>query len=366
MKVIVNENEIGILYKNGVFKCLLFPGKHRTWSALGEKILKYETYGRLDCTELNIHILRKDTKFLSLVAIIDVPDDKLALHFIDGRIANVLKPGSYVFWNLFEKNTFEIIDVSEPDTAAKLPTSYIKYMPYNYITQQDVDDGEIGLLFYNGVYQRTLGAGTYYFWNHTTNVTVQKVDIRIKHLDISGQEILTADKVNLRVNFVCSYQVIDPINVTTKLKDYKTQLHVMVQLIMREFVGKYRFDELLRQKDSIGGYVLEKLKERENGFFVRFTDAGIKDIILPGEIRDIMNTVLVAEKSAQASVITRREETAATKSLLETAKLMDENTTLYKLKELEYLERICTTVGNLSVDSGGGIIANLRELLAVR
>jgi len=239
-------------------------------------------------------------------------------------------------------------------------------MPYNYITRQDVDDGEIGLLFYNNVYQRTIGAGTYYFWNHTVKVTVQKVDIRIKHLDISGQEILTADKVNLRVNFVCSYQVIDPISVTTKLKDYKTQLHVMLQLIMREFVGKYRFDELLRQKDSIGGYVLEKLKERESEFFVKFMDAGIKDIILPGEIRDIMNTVLVAEKTAQASVITRREETAATKSLLETAKLMDENATLYKLKELEYLERICNTVGNLSVDSGGGIIANLRELLAVR
>jgi regulator of protease activity HflC (stomatin/prohibitin superfamily) len=229
-----------------------------------------------------------------------------------------------------------------------------------------VDNGEIGLLFYNGVYQHILGAGTYYFWNHNTKVTVQKVDTRIKHLDISGQEILTADKVNLRVNFVCSYQVIDPINVTTKLKDYKTQLHVMVQLIIREFVGKYRFDELLRQKDSIGGYVLEKLKERESEFFVRFTDAGIKDIILPGEIRDIMNTVLVAEKSAQASVITRREETAATKSLLETAKLMDENTTLYKLKELEYLERICKTIGNISVDSGSGIISNLRELLAVR
>jgi regulator of protease activity HflC (stomatin/prohibitin superfamily) len=278
----------------------------------------------------------------------------------------VLQPGTHAFWNIYEKNTFEIIDVTEPDSTVGLPASYMKYMPYNYITRHDVDDGEIGLLFYNGVYQRTINAGTYYFWNHDTKVTVQKVDIRVKHLEISGQEILTSDKVSLRVNFVCSYQIVDPINVIMKLKDYKTQLYVMVQLILREFTGKYRFDELLRQKDSIGGFALEKLKERENEFFVKFTDAGIKDIILPGEVRDIMNTVLVAEKSAQASVITRREETAATKSLLETAKLMDENATLYKLKELEYLERICNSVGSLSVDSGGGIIANLRGLLAVR
>jgi hypothetical protein len=79
-----------------------------------------------------------------------------------------------------------------------------------------------------------------------------------------------------------------------------------------------------------------------------------------------MNTVLVAEKAAQASVITRREETAATKSLLDTAKLMDENATLFKLKELEYLERICDKVGSISVDSGNGILNSLRELVSSR
>jgi hypothetical protein len=53
----------------------------------------------------------------------------------------------------------------------------------------------------------------------------------------------------------------------------------------------------------------------------------------------------------------------ATKSLLDTAKLMDENATLYKPKELEYLERICDKIGSISVDAGGGILRNLRELV---
>ena len=185
-------------------------------------------------------------------------------------------------------------------------------------------------------------------------------------MEILGQEILTADKVSLRVNFVCSYRIVDPLAIQTTLTNYNAQLHVLVQLVVREFTGKYRFDELLKQKDSIGGFVLERLQERQGEFFVEFFDAGIKDVILPGEIRDIMNTVLVAEKSAQASVITRREETAATRSLLETAKLMDENPTLYKLKELEYLERICQQVGNISVDSGSGIISSLRDLVAAK
>ena len=133
----------------------------------------------------------------------------------------------------------------------------------------------------------------------------------MQQLDITGQEILTADKVNLRINFVCAYQVVDPVSAVTKLKDYKEQLYVMTQLVLREFAGKYRFDELLRQKDSIGGFVLERLKEREGEFYVTFKDAGVKDIVLPGDIKDIMNTVLIAEKKAQASVITRREETSS-------------------------------------------------------
>jgi regulator of protease activity HflC (stomatin/prohibitin superfamily) len=91
----------------------------------------------------------------------------------------------------------------------------------------------------------------------------------------------------------------------------------------------------------------------------------LKDIILPGEIRDIMNTVLVAEKKAQANVIARREEVASTRSLLNTAKLMEENATLYKLKELEYLERICEKVGNISVGSGD-LLGELREILSAK
>ena len=87
---------------------------------------------------------------------------------------------------------------------------------------------------------------------------------------------------------------------------------------------------------------------------------------MPGEIKDIMNSVLVAEKTAQANVISRREEVASTRSLLNTAKLMDENKTLYKLKELEYLERICDRVGEISVNGNAGLVEQLGQLLGAR
>lgn len=119
-------------------------------------------------------------------------------------------------------------------------------------------------------------------------------------------------------------------------------------------------------KETISQEIFEKLKENEKTFYVEFIAAGIKDIILPGEIKDIMNSVLVAEKTAQANVISRREEVASTRSLLNTAKLMDENKTLYKLKELEYLERICDRVGEISVNGNSGLVEQLGQLMGAR
>ncbi len=366
MKLIIRDGERAFLYRNGVFVRMLTPGRRTVWSLFGQTAVKISARGRLDFPGMNLPVLRRDASVEKALAVVEVPDDKLAVHFVDGRIVQALKPGTYAFWDILEKNTFELVDTSDPESAGRLPVRYMAYMPAQYYARLEVAEGETGLLYYNGVFQRTLPAGQYFYWNYNTKVTALTVDTRLQQLDISGQEILTADKVSLRINFVCAFRVTDPVGIVGKLKDYKAQIYVLTQLILREFAGKYRFDDLLRQKDSIGGFVLEKLREREKEFYVAFSDAGVKDVILPGEIREIMNTVLVAEKSTQASVITRREETAATKSLLDTAKLMDENATLFKLKELEYLERICDKIGSISVDGGGGILKSLRELVGAR
>ena len=97
--------------------------------------------------------------------------------------------------------------------------------------------------------------------------------------------------------------------------------------------------------------VFAALKEKEEEFFVEFSDAGVRDVILPGEIREIMNTVLIAEKQAQANVIKRRDEYASVRAMMNTAKIIDSNPTVYKLKQLEYLENICAGAENLNIGS---------------
>ena len=169
--------------------------------------------------------------------------------------------------------------------------------------------------------------------------------------------------MTIRVNFVCHYKITDYVKVLTEIDDYKEQMHVAIQLALREYVAKYRMDELLENKQEVSDFVFQKLKEKEEMFYVDILDAGIKDLILPGDVRDIMNTVLLAEKRAQANVITRREEVASTRSLLNTAKLMEENKILYQLKKLEYLERICENVGNIQVNGGQDLLTQLTTAL---
>lgn len=232
-----------------------------------------------------------------------------------------------------------------------------------YYTKVEVAEYQKARLYFNMKLVRILEAGTYYFWKNDIKVDVGLVDTRLTQLDIAGQEILTQDKVSLRINFVCNYKVTDFVKIVTEIDNFEEQLHVAAQLALRDYVGKYRLDEILEQKEQISAYVFEQLKAKEKDLYITVYSADVKDIILPGEIRDIMNTVLVAEKKAQANVITRREEVSSTRSLLNTAKLMEENPTLYKLKELEYVERICENVGSINLNGNGDILTQLAGIL---
>ena len=132
-----------------------------------------------------------------------------------------------------------------------------------------------------------------------------------------------------------------------------------LQLALREAVGSRTLDELLTDKGVIDREVAaSSVKLEASGLAVR--SVGVKDVILPGEMKTILNQVVEAEKVAQANLIRRREETAATRSLLNTARLMEENPTLLRLKELETLEKVTEKVGSLTVYNGlEGVLKNM-------
>ena len=360
-KVIINENQRGLLFKNGKYVKLLEAGKYFSYGGKEIEVLNLDQ--PIVSYKCALDTVLSDKTIASNVSVIDVADQELAIHFVNGKFASVLRHGKYAFWSQIDKHEYKVIDVSTPEVSADIPEYLFTKIPTVYYTKVEVSEYQKARLYFNQKFIRILDAGTYYFWKNGVKVDVGYVDTRLAQMDITGQEILTLDKVSLRINFVCNYRVTDYVKILTEIDDFEEQMHVAAQLALREYVERYKLDEILENKSQMSEFVLAKLKEKEKKLFVEITDAGVKDIILPGEIREIMNTVLVAEKRAQANVITRREEVASTRSLLNTAKLMDENQTLYKLKELEYVERICENVGNINLNGNTDVLSQLTGIL---
>ena len=360
-KIIINENQRGFLFKNGKYVKMLTAGKYH---ACGGKEIEVVDLDRpIVSAKCALDTLLNDKAVASAVSVVEVSDRQLALHFVNGKFASALCRGKYAFWSQIDKHEYKFVDISTPEAAADVPEYIFSEIPAAYYTKIEVLEYQKARLYFNQRFVKILDAGTYYFWENGVKIDVSFVDVRLTQMNVTGQEILTRDKVSLRINFVCNYRVTDYVKILTEIDDFAEQMHVAAQLALREYAGRYKLDEILENKAQMSEFVFEKLKAKEKELFVEITDAGVKDIILPGEIREIMNTVLIAEKRAQANVITRREEVASTRSLLNTAKLMDENETLYKLKEFEYIERICENVGNINLNGNGDVLTQLRGIL---
>ena len=169
---------------------------------------------------------------------------------------------------------------------------------------------------------------------------------------MSGQEILTKDKVSLRLNLSAAYLVEDPLVALGKLVDFSDYLYRELQLQLREAVGTKTLDQLLSDKNSLNQVIANAIRQKLEGYGILIKSVGVRDIILPGDMKAILNQVVEAQKAAEANLIKRREETAATRSLHNTAKLMEGNPTLMRLKELEVLENVTQRIGNINVYSG--------------
>ncbi|MGG1518220.1 slipin family protein [Paenibacillus oryzisoli] len=360
-KVIIQADERGLLFDKGSYVKMLMPGTYSfmPWSKSTVVVLNIAKPFHVEGKELTLFL--HDADLMRELELVRVQDHEYALHYADGQFVQLLKPGVYAFWNGLKKHVFMHADIRQPELPAEINRSILPRLA-PYVQSFEIASYECGFLFYDHVLQREVSPGKYYFWKGPVSVTVKTADVRQQQMDLVGQEIMTEDKVTLRLNFVCQYKIIQPQR-ALDMKSFDEQIHIQLQLALREYIGSLKLDDLLKRKEEVASFVLSRLREKGEAFGVQFLGAGVKDVILPGDMKDILNTVLLAEKKAQANLITRREETASTRSLLNTAKLMDENQTLYRLKELEFLEKICEKIGSISFTGGGDLLERLSSLL---
>lgn len=358
-RVKVNAYQVALVFKNGVYQQMLKEGNYWLWN---KEVQLYDLTKRF-VAPIELNILLQDAALAEALHVVDVKDNEIVLKYENGLLDQVLNAGRYTYWKSAVEYAFVKADISNVEIDENIDRAVLQNrLLAPYVRGYSVENYEEALLFVDGKFQKRLQSGVYYWWKNSITVMVAKVDKRVQQLEINGQEILTKDKAALRLNAWAQYKVADIEKALLQNKEYDKQLYIAFQLALREYIAGYGFDELLEKKEAVVPYILQQVKEKAEALGIEVLGFGIRDIILPGDVKEIMNQVLIAEKKAQANSIMRREETASTRSLLNTAKLMEENTMLWKLKEMEYVEKIADKISNISVSGNGVLIEQLKQI----
>lgn len=374
-RVIVKKNERGLLLRNGDFERVLRPGTYRLFSLfdkLGVEIFPLSQ--PLFAHPLADYLLAQAPEVVEAEFVrVELGETQAGLRYENGVLAEVLAPATRrLYWKGLVDVRVDVVDVAQ---SAELPAALALQLSSTQLRPRPVSglggvllvqvpETGVGVLSIDGRVERLLQAGVHAFWKFNRNVAVEVVDLRLQTVEVSGQEILTRDKVGLRLNLVATWRYSDVLAACTQLAKPAEHLYRELQFGLRAAVGTRTLDELLEDKTAIDRTVTEHVRSRLLAFGLALDGAGVKDIVLPGEMKAILAQVVEAGKAAEANVIRRREETAATRSLLNTAKVMEDNPTALRLKELETLERVAERIDKISVF--GGLDQVLNGLVKLR
>lgn len=377
IKICVPQGKIALVYKKEqVFK-VLEAGHYSFWGTKAQYQIRYCDLSQavIDDAAL-IAQINTQPVLTPWVDTLTTNEGHIGLLRIDNKAVGLVPPGECIHvWKKAGTIEMELINCNK---QSPLPTDLLQTLDLAKLNQAsrliqhnqrisvppvytvNIEAHQQGLLYIDGKLEQKLSPGRYGYWQLGKNISCEVYNMRSDMLEVSGQEILTRDKVSLRVNLNAEIQLIDIETIAVSIASPKEHVYKLLQLALREAIGTQNLDQLLEDKQAINKIVMDLCHDKLAKLGIRLEQIGVKDIILPGDMKAILNQVVEAQKAAEANVIKRREETAATRSLHNTAKVMENNPTLLRLKELEALEKVADKIDTLNVYGGlEGVMNNL-------
>lgn len=370
MKIDVTERERVFVLVNGRPTEYLGPGRYRRYS-LTRKL----SVLRVDITRLAADL---EADFLALVPpedlkIVQVGVGQRALVFRKGRPALYLQTGQHQLWTAertfangarrkdeaISTVTVEVFDATAVETVP-LRDEVRALVPNADYAEVTAAEGSVALRYVDGTLDAVLPAGRHAAWTTVRKVSFATIDLRERLLNVTGQDVLTKDRVSLRLNLAAGFSVRDAKRLATVARAPDDIVYLAMQLAAREAVATRTLDELLADRDKVAESVESEVRSKAEAVGLVLHSFGIKDVILPGEMKALLNRVIEAQKEAEANVILRREETAATRSMAQTAKVLAENPLLIRLKELEAYKDLAQKVGQVHLVMGEAAMPTLQ------
>lgn len=342
---VVQLAEPRLLTHDGAPHSVLAPGRYRIWERDAWAIAALPNGFQAASVARGARVEGEQVEI--------VAGHERAVVFRNGTLLHTLVPGRYVGWEA--AGPYEVVrfDVREPPAALaaddRLPPgsrdgAWVEVAGHASLAVVLVRDGQPEVVLPEGRYRAWVGSR----WS------LKGVPLSLQALDVAAQDLLTADEVPIRVKPAVTVRVSDPVAVLRE-PDWANQVYLAVQLALREVVTARTLEALLTERESLG----VELRDRARALVpaaigMTLETAAVKDIILPGEVKDLLNRVTLARKEAEALSIKRREETAATRQLANTARLLEHNPVLLRLKELEALGEIAGRIDRITLVGSGG------------
>jgi regulator of protease activity HflC (stomatin/prohibitin superfamily) len=178
-----------------------------------------------------------------------------------------------------------------------------------------IKDTHRGLRYADGIMTEVLGPGFYEIprrWNlhfcRSPLVEIVLVDVRERDLTIKGQEILTADKVAIRVSIIVQFKVTDPVAALHQVSNHDERLYSDVQLAARRSLASMTLEQILTNRNRLSEDILAEVKGTAAGYGIAIQRADVKDLVFPGNLQEVMNKVLAAERLSQAQLVESRTQ----------------------------------------------------------
>jgi regulator of protease activity HflC (stomatin/prohibitin superfamily) len=196
-----------------------------------------------------------------------------------------------------------------------------------------IHETEVGLRYRRGRYERLLAPGGH--WLIGPGLRVRRVDARRRLMVVGSQEVLTSDSVQLRLSAVVAFRVTDPPLAVHEVESYEQELHVAVQLALRTVVGEATAEDLLEQRFEQATRLPELVAERAGALGLEVLAIDVRDVMLPGDVKNAFADVLRARAEGRAALERARGESAALRNLANAARLIEGNPALMNLRLLQ-------------------------------
>jgi regulator of protease activity HflC (stomatin/prohibitin superfamily) len=367
MMIDIQTHERAFLLEDGRPVKYLGPGVHRAWALIAklrvEKVSTLSLVAELDEARLAL-VPAGDLQVVALEA------HQRAIVWKRGKPVKWLGAGVHQVWTvdrLVDRETGKLTPLVRVEV---LDTSAIEAKPLtgelaalekgrDYV-EATAPEGSVVIRYVDGQLDAVLGAGRHAAWSTTRTVQLAVIDLRERLLAVNGQEVMTKDRVTLRLNLSATIRVKDAKRLATVARAPDDVVYLAMQLAAREAITTRTLDELLAAREGLAASMEPSVRVRAEGLGLELIEFGVKDVVLPGEMKALLNKVIEAQKEAEANVILRREETAATRSLAQTAKVLGENPLLVRLKELEAYKDLASKVGQVHLVLGEGALEKLQ------